>query len=333
MIRLFLHDLVREGPEVAYIAQEADLLSQATYRAITARHGEELDFPDIRNGVVAAGVRSRQQVPEPLLILTPEFVGHAEPGYSGYGSDSGRVREALERIEGAFQHLELAPPSESSWGDLLASAWVQVEPPAQPHWGLADQAKTTAKDGTFGGAVTLPSGNTALLTAGHVTSGLNHPTTQDPNEQGTTVEEEDPFTHHTQDAVCADVAAVTFGQAKPTKQSSPKIDGVDMTYAGDRVDVHLSSGVVTASVDSYLDYLRLEDGNGKLSRAFVGGCVRLAPAVTSSGDSGAAVTRSGGTVLLGHVVGGLNSAGVSFTVVQSIIWQLAALRSRLLPLP
>lgn len=308
------------------MAESADLLSRAVYRVITTASHGEFAFPSIRDGVVAAGV-STEEGAEPFLIVTPQFA-EEQAGYVGRGIQDAGIRSALTKLRAAFDQLRLRPP-EAGWDELMSSVRVHVEPPPRAHWGLGDAANTTLKSGTFGGAVVRPGGDTALLTAGHVTSSWNDPQTQH-GDQGKTEFEEEPFSWPT-DTVCADVAVVSFGQGSPT--STQAINGYDVAYAGDSVDVHLRSGTVTDSINSYLDYIRYEDPNGNQSNAFVGACMRLSRAVTVAGDSGAAVTRSGSDVLLGHVVGGLNAPTVSYTLVQSIIWQLAAVRCKLADLP
>jgi len=323
MIRPFLRGVLSErDPAFERAALTAELLTNATYRVIAAGDNE---FPAIYAGLFAAGVGADTR---PLLVVSPELA-ERPPGYSGSGESFAEVRDQLVR---AFNRLELSLPGNLDWNAIVESAFIRVERPASASWGVADQATAPKKIGTFGAAVLRANGERALLTAGHVAANKN--TVDTPaGEHGRTVFSEDPFSYTDKDVPCADVAVVSFASTGgvpglPMSLSSG-IRGYDMAQAKNTVDVHYRNGTKSsATVTDYVDYQRLNDGTQN-SKALAGCCIRLDPAITQAGDSGAAVTLAGQGTVLGHVIG---EAG-GFTVVQSITWQLAAVRCKLAVIP
>jgi hypothetical protein len=320
MIRVFLRGALSEDePRFERAALTAELLTHATYRAIAAGRA----YPAIHAGVLAAGVGANTR---PLLVVSPDFarqpLGSADVGEA--------FTEVRDQLVAAFTSLQLALPDHLNWNAIVESASVSVEQPATASWGVADQARA-GKIGTFGAAVLRANGTRALLTAGHVAASTSTVVTR-AGERGMVVFSEDPFSYRDADVPCADVAVVSFGNAAGGTRLPKTLSGIagyDIAIANDRVDVHYRNGTKSsATVDSYVDYQRLTDGM-RNSRALAGCCVRLNPAITKEGDSGAVVTLQDGRTVVGHVTG--EASG--HTIVQSIVWQLAAIRCKLAVIP
>lgn len=294
---LDLSQMYFEAPEEAGVELSRELIDRAAWRSV----------------VLGAGIVLGPEGEVPVAVLNERIVAERD-GWAPEGGDLFDRLYPLREIRAGQAFLDRWGEGIPSQADLAALIVPEPEPQFQP----GKKVSQGARFGTVGCRVTSEDGRPAVLTAGHVVTGVGALVRSD-GAIGTVTYCSDPA--RVPFATVADVAVIV-----PNGRPSPRAGGLQVSRvasaaAGDRFTSYgVASGPQHMRCAGFVESFYVESMAGQWGHLYM-----TTAGLTKSGDSGGMVLSPEGD-LVGHVVGG---SGPVLSFIQDANYQLEQSRARL----
>jgi hypothetical protein len=294
---LNLSQMYFEAPEEAGVELSRELIDRAAWQS----------------AVLGAGIVLGPEGEVPVAVISERLV--EREGWTPEG------KSLFDRLY-PLQELEAGRAFLDRWGEGISpqmnlAALILPEP--EPQFRPGDRVVQGARFGTVGCRVTSEDGRPAVLTAGHVVTGVGA-LVRASGAIGTVTYCSDPARVPPAAAV-ADVAVIVPNGPRPLPPGGLQVSRAAPAAAG---DLFTSYGVISGpqpmECAAFIDPLHVRSMAGRWASVYM-----TTEGLTEPGDSGGMVLSPEGD-LVGHVVGG---SGHFVSWIQDANYQLAQSRARL----